>query len=117
MNMAHSILGSATRANVTGVILLASSFALQAAPQPPPNVPASPTAATASTKEAAVFEAKAKYLATMAKYYRQRARAHPDDKHEITWLTLANRCDEEAEHYHRLAARLAAHATGSTPRR
>ena len=111
--MTHSILSSAARANVTAVVLLASSFALQAAPQPPPNVPASPTAATASAKEAAVFGAKAEYLARTATYYRQRARAHPDDKHEVTWLTLANRCDEEAEHYHRLAAREA----GSTPHR
>ena len=109
MNMTHSILGSATRANLIGVLLLASSFALQAASLPPP---ASPTAPTASA-EAAVFEAKAEHLARMATYYRQRARAHPEDKHEITWLTLANRCDEEAEHYHRLAAREA----GSTPHR
>ena len=112
MNMTHSILGSATRANLIGVILLASSFALQAASLPPPNAQASPTAATTSA-EAAVFEAKAEHLARMATYYRQRARAHPEDKHEITWLTLANRCDEEAAHYHRLAAREA----GSTPRR
>lgn len=111
--MTHSILGSATRANVIGVLLLASSFALQAAPQPPPNAPASPTTATASAKEAAAFEAKAEALARRATYYRQRARAHLEDKHEITWLALANRCDEEAEHYHRLAAREA----GSTPRR
>lgn len=110
--MTPSILDSATRANVSGALFLAASFALQAAPQPPPNVPVSLAEATASAKEAVVFEEKAEYLARMAAYYRQRARAHPDGKHEITWLALANRCDEEAEHYHRLATR----EGGSTPR-
>ena len=105
-------IGSATRTNVTAVILLAASFALQAAPQPPPSVSASPTAGSAPAKEHA-FEAKAEYYAKKAAYYRERARAHLDGKHEVTWLTLANRCDEEAEHYRRLAMREAS----STPRR
>ena len=111
--MTHSILGSATRANVIGAILLAASFAIQAAPQPAPNVPASATAATASAKEAAAFEARAESYARMAAYYRQRVRAHLDGKHEVTWFTLANRCDEQAAHYRQLAAR----AAGNTPRR
>ena len=110
--MTHSILGSATRANVIGAILLASSFAIQAAPQLPSGVPATPTAQSALAKMHA-FEVKAEYYAKKAAYYRNRARAHLDGKHEITWLTLANRCDEQAAHYRRLAAR----AVGNTPRR
>ena len=101
--MFYSI-GSATRTNVTGAMLLAASFALQAAPQLPSGVPATPTAQSALAKMHA-FEVKAEYYAKKAAYYRNRARANLDGKHEITWLTLANRCDEEAEHYRRLAVR------------
>lgn len=109
--MFYSI-GSATRTNVTGAMLLAASFALQAAPQLPSGVPATPTAESTLAKMQ-VFEVKAEYYAKKAAYYRNRARAHLDGKHEITWLTLANRCDQEAEHYRRLAKR----AVGNTPRR
>ena len=111
--MTDSVLGSTTCATVTGVIMLASLAVIQGAPRPTPKVPASPTPATASVNEAAVLAAKARYYARMAAYYRQRARAHPYAKHEITWLTLANRCNQEAAHYDRLAAREAA----SVPRR
>ncbi len=109
--MFYSI-GSATRTNVTGAMLLAASFALQAAPKLPSGVPATPTAESTLAKMQ-VFEVKAEYYAKKAAYYRNRARAHLDGKHEITWLTLANRCDEQAAHYRRLAAR----AVGNTPRR
>ena len=95
---------SATRTNVAGVLLLTASFAPQAAPQLPSGVPATPTAQSALAKMQA-FEVKAEYYAKKAAYYRNRARANLDGKHEITWLTLANRCDQEAEHYRRLAVR------------
>ncbi|MDA8351159.1 MAG: hypothetical protein M0038_20595 [Pseudomonadota bacterium] len=95
---------SATRTNVAGVLLLTASFAPQAAPQLQSGVPATPTAQSALAKMQA-FEVKAEYYAKKAAYYRNRARANLDGKHEITWLTLANRCDQEAEHYRRLAVR------------
>ncbi|WP_276968671.1 hypothetical protein, partial [Metallibacterium scheffleri] len=74
------------------------------APPLPSGVPATPTAESAQAKMQA-FEVKAEYYAKKAAYYRNRARAHLDGKHEITWLALANRCDQEAAHYRRLALR------------
>ena len=103
MNGSDSI-GSATRTNVTWVILLTASFALQAVPQLPSGVPATPTAESALAKMQA-FEVKAEYYAKKAAYDRNLARAHLDGKHEITWLTLTHRCAQEAEHYRRLAVR------------
>ncbi|MHB8811735.1 MAG: hypothetical protein ACYDAE_00540 [Steroidobacteraceae bacterium] len=108
--MIHSVLGSMTRASVTGAFLLASSSVIQSAPCTTAKASVSPIPATAavSANEATMLAGKAKYYARMAAYYRRRALAHPYAKHEITWLTLANRCDQEAARYHRLAAREAA---------
>lgn len=55
------------------------------------------------------LQAKADHHAMMAADYRARART--DSKRAISWSTLANHCDQKAEHY-----RLAALAAGTAPR-
>jgi hypothetical protein len=54
-----------------------------------------------SATSVAALQAKADYHASMAAYYRMRMQT--DDKHAISWFTMANHCDQKADRYHRLA--------------
>jgi hypothetical protein len=78
--------------------LVVSSYALTSAAL-------AETPATSSTSTAAELQAKADHHAMMAADYRARMRV--DDKHAITWFTMANHCDQKAQAYH-LAALQAA---------
>jgi len=65
--------------------------------------PAEPVAATAAD-----LQANADHYAMRAADYR--ARAKTDSKRAIVWFTMANYCDQKAEHY-----RMAAQAAGAEP--
>jgi hypothetical protein len=68
---------------------------------------AAPAADTVAAT-AADLQAKADHHAMMAADYRARART--DEKHAISWFTMANHCDQKAERY-----RMAALQAGAEP--
>lgn len=56
----------------------------------------SPTSPVSSTQDAHELLARADQHAAMAQYSRDRACAEVGGKHAISWLTLANHCDQQA---------------------
>jgi len=65
------------------------------------NVGFAAPAPGSSAMSAAALQAKADDHTMMAADYRIRMRT--DVKHAISWFTLANHCDQKADHYQRLA--------------
>jgi len=65
------------------------------------NVGFAAPAPESTATSAAALQTKADHHAMMAADYRIRMRA--DEKHAISWFTLANHCDQKADSYHRLA--------------
>ena len=65
------------------------------------NVGFAAPAPESTATSAAALETKADHHAMMAADYRIRMRA--DEKHAISWFTLANHCDQRADGYYGLA--------------